>query len=76
MRKEQGSQGSLQGRDDRDWLQASSCVRRKGELRGVEGQQRHGRIRGLQVAVEFKDCLNPDILITPILRMKSFCLEG
>lgn len=42
---------------------------------GLRGSK-DGRIRGLQVAVEFKDCLNPDILITPILRMKSFCLEG
>ena len=76
MRKEQGSQGSLQGRDDIDWLPDSSCVKRKGELRGVEGQQKRGSIHGWQVAVEFKDCLNPDILITPILRMKSFFLEG
>ena len=76
MRKEQGNQGSLQGRDDIDRLWDSSCVKRRGELRGVEGQQRRGRIRELQVAVEFKDCLSPDILITPIIRMKSFCLEG
>ena len=74
--KEQGSQGSLQGRDDTDWLWDSSCLKRKGELRGVEGQQRRGRIHELQVAVEFKDCLSPDILITPIMRMRSFCLEG
>lgn len=44
--------------------------------RGVEGSKDERDQWNLQVAVEFKDCLNPDILITPILRMKELLLRG
>lgn len=42
---------------------------------GVQGQQRRSRIHGLSVTVKFKNRLSSYTLISPILRMRNFCLE-